>query len=92
MGGRSLQNLKKRPNFGGDIHVTLNPKPKKIANVLYLSNLTIFNKTKSVTSFKTLQNGGVHPDEIQKRSPKLCPNSMEQKNCKCFISFKLDNF
>jgi hypothetical protein len=27
MGGRSLQNPKKKPNFGGDTHVTLNPKP-----------------------------------------------------------------
>jgi len=24
-GGRSLQNPKKKPNFGGDTHVTLNP-------------------------------------------------------------------
>jgi hypothetical protein len=42
------------------------PWNKKIASVLYLSNLTIFSKNKSVTSFKTLQNGGVRPDEIQK--------------------------
>jgi hypothetical protein len=39
---------------------------KKIANILYLPNLTIFSKNKSVTSFKTLQNGGVRPDGIQK--------------------------
>ncbi len=27
MGGRSLQNPKKKPNFNGNTHVTLNPKP-----------------------------------------------------------------
>jgi hypothetical protein len=42
------------------------PWNEKIASVLYLSNLTIFSKNKSVTSFKTLQNGGVCPDGIQK--------------------------
>jgi hypothetical protein len=39
---------------------------KKIANILYLPNLTIFSQNKSVTSFKTLQNGGFGQDGMQK--------------------------
>jgi hypothetical protein len=34
-----------------------NALDKKIATILYRRNLTIFSKNKSVTSFKTLQNG-----------------------------------
>jgi len=45
---------------------------KKIASILYLPNLAILNKNKSVTSFKTLQNGGVDPNGIPKKRPTLC--------------------
>jgi hypothetical protein len=41
--------------------------------------LSIFNKTDSVTSFKTLQNGGVRPYGNKKKNQKLCQNALEQK-------------
>ncbi len=70
-GGRSPQNPKKKLNFGGDTHVTLNPKPKKkiaigskcpcnpkTPNLQYLPNPTLLDKNNSTNSFKTLENGG----------------------------------
>jgi hypothetical protein len=51
-----LQIRKKKGNLGQKAHVTQKPP-----NLLYLANPTFFGETNSITSFKTLENGGVCP-------------------------------
>jgi len=61
MGGRSPQNPKKKPKFGGNTHVTLTP---------YLSNGDRLREFYCTIGFKTLKNGGVG----QLKTPKKKPN------------------
>jgi hypothetical protein len=53
-GGRSPPNPKKKPQLGQNSHVT-----KKTPNLQYLANPTLLGQNNSITSFKTLENGGV---------------------------------
>jgi hypothetical protein len=72
MGGTSPQNPKKKPNFGGDTHVTLNPKPTIASHPMHfrefsktLSNFMDF----SVQTFKFCHKIGKVNQELESQTP-----------------------